>query len=295
MFDFTLKKINYMFYGGYVNTYILASKHTVILIDSAVGSAKQMLCEEIEKAKIGNRKFLLLNTHMHWDHASLNGYLKKQYGATICGAKETFTLCDRDKQFHELYGGYEQLHPGFGSIYDLYMDEFQYPAPVDKILLDGDRIQDGDLSLRIIRTPGHSNDSLSFYEESTGILFAGDAIQGNGFDGNAPFYCSANDYVHTIDCINQIRPEMILCGHGMFESAASCVKLVEDSYNKIEAFDDAALKVMHLPLEQQAATACTLLREKFGYPDTIHLLTTVNAHLARVRNSVCAEEGAYAN
>jgi glyoxylase-like metal-dependent hydrolase (beta-lactamase superfamily II) len=46
---------------------------------------------------------------------------------------------------------------------------------VDGLLRDGDRVEMGDESFEVIHAPGHSSDSICLYNESQGVLFAGDS------------------------------------------------------------------------------------------------------------------------
>jgi glyoxylase-like metal-dependent hydrolase (beta-lactamase superfamily II) len=45
---------------------------------------------------------------------------------------------------------------------------------LDGLLRDGDVIKMGDESFEVIHTPGHSSDSVCFYNQAQGVLFAGD-------------------------------------------------------------------------------------------------------------------------
>jgi glyoxylase-like metal-dependent hydrolase (beta-lactamase superfamily II) len=45
---------------------------------------------------------------------------------------------------------------------------------VDGLLHDGDTVQMGDEYFDVIHTPGHSSDSVCFYNRAAGVLFAGD-------------------------------------------------------------------------------------------------------------------------
>ena len=48
---------------------------------------------------------------------------------------------------------------------------------LDRVLSDGDSIAiDDDLSVRVIATPGHTRDSLSYYLPEKKILFASEAV-----------------------------------------------------------------------------------------------------------------------
>jgi glyoxylase-like metal-dependent hydrolase (beta-lactamase superfamily II) len=49
------------------------------------------------------------------------------------------------------------------------------PDGVDGLLRDGDTIRMGDAMFEVIHAPGHSSDSICLYNESQGVLFAGDS------------------------------------------------------------------------------------------------------------------------
>ena len=46
---------------------------------------------------------------------------------------------------------------------------------VDGLLRDGDKIKMGDAVFEVVHTPGHSSDSICLYNETEGVLFAGDS------------------------------------------------------------------------------------------------------------------------
>ena len=48
-------------------------------------------------------------------------------------------------------------------------------AGVDGRLEDGDQVRMGDAIFDVIHTPGHSSDSICLYNETEGVLFAGDS------------------------------------------------------------------------------------------------------------------------
>lgn len=50
------------------------------------------------------------------------------------------------------------------------------PAQVTQVLNDGDRIDYGDVSLRVLHMPGHSPGSLSLLDERSGYLYSGDTL-----------------------------------------------------------------------------------------------------------------------
>lgn len=276
MSGFKLQTINFDFYGGDVNAFVLETEHFVFLIDDAVKSAKAAIRKALKETALDRKKLMVLNTHAHWDHSSLNGWLKEQYGATILGHPKAVELCDKERQYEVVYRRYADFCPAESSVY---WDEFAYPAPPDSFLRGGECFEDDGFRLKVIHTPGHSADSLSFFEETTGLLFVGDAVQGNGFDGNAPYYCDAESYITSLEKLLPLMPQSIFCGHGMVRGEAESDAFLKLSVEKFGMVDQAvrtALKTAELP-ELGAELA-----KRFGYPETMHIYTTVKAHAERL-------------
>ena len=280
MSGFKLQIINHDLYGTYANVFVLETEHFVFLIDNAVNNAKDAVCNALKATDLDHKKLIALNTHAHWDHTSLNGYLKEQFGATILGHPKAMELCDREKQYELVYGRYSGFFPGKGTAY---WEEFEYPAAPDGFLCGGECFEDDGFKLNVIATPGHSDDSLSFFEENTGLLFVGDAVQGNGFDGNAPYYCNAGDYITSLKKLLLLKPQSVFCGHGMVQGETESdayLKLSIETFETIDAAVCAAVKAA-APDAQLFPALATDLAKQLGYPDTMHIHSTVDAHAAR--------------
>jgi glyoxylase-like metal-dependent hydrolase (beta-lactamase superfamily II) len=99
----------------------------------------------------------ILETHAHADHLTAAHYLKKQLGAAvvigagICKVQETFA-----RVFH--------LGQGFP------VDGSQF----DRLVADGDTLALGDLTIRVLATPGHTGDSVSYLIGDA--VFVGDTL-----------------------------------------------------------------------------------------------------------------------
>ena len=60
------------------------------------------------------------------------------------------------------------------------------PAPEPDLLHDGDEIDLGGRTLRVLHTPGHTPDSVCFLDERDGLLLAGDTINTGPIYAQAP-------------------------------------------------------------------------------------------------------------
>lgn len=85
-------------------------------------------------------------------------------------------------------------------------------------LSDGDVVAVGDLEVRVIGTPGHTGDSLSFLVPADGAVLTGDTVLGRGTtvvahpDGQLGAYLDSLDRLHALAEAHEIRS--IWPGHG---------------------------------------------------------------------------------
>lgn len=86
----------------------------------------------------------ILETHAHADHLSSAQYLKQHLGGTVAIGKGITNVQKTFKQVLNL--------PGFAT------DGSQF----DQLLVGGDRLPLGDLAIKVLATPGHTNDSMTY-------------------------------------------------------------------------------------------------------------------------------------
>jgi len=96
---------------------------------------------EAELAKLGWSLDLIMNTHWHPDHAGGNAALKAATGAEIVGPSEVTRI-----------------------------------APLDRPVTEGDVVQLGATSFRVIDTSGHTAGHISYYDANDGVAFVGDTL-----------------------------------------------------------------------------------------------------------------------
>jgi glyoxylase-like metal-dependent hydrolase (beta-lactamase superfamily II) len=108
------------------------------------------------KSKGLNKIKYIINTHSHVDHIMGNAEMVKQTGAKII--------------IHEEDAKYLTRTPS-----DLLMMFSATPSPPADILVkEGDLIQVGKVSLKVIHTPGHSPGGMSLHMD--GMVFTGDSL-----------------------------------------------------------------------------------------------------------------------
>ena len=85
-------------------------------------------------------------------------------------------------------------------------------------LADGDVVAVDDLEIRVVGTPGHTSDSLSFVVPAEGAVLTGDTVLGRGTtvvahpDGELGAYLTSLDRLHRLAEAHEVR--VIWPGHG---------------------------------------------------------------------------------
>jgi glyoxylase-like metal-dependent hydrolase (beta-lactamase superfamily II) len=124
-----------------------------VIIDPGGDEDKILALCEREKAKV---KYIV-NTHGHPDHVCGNGPIKQATGAEI-------VMHGDDADFF----GKAEVEQYFSSL------GLKASPPVDKQVKDGDRIDFGRESLKVIHTPGHTPGGICLYNAPD--LFTGDTL-----------------------------------------------------------------------------------------------------------------------
>lgn len=189
------------------NCFIVGCEKTkeAVVIDPGDEPNKILLVLAKHKLKV---KYII-NTHGHVDHVGGNKKLKEVTGA--------------DLLIHSLDAPMLGNISSIGAAWGLNVEN---SPPPDRMLKDGDEIKFGDITLKVIHTPGHSPGGISLYTD--GCVFVGDTLF-SGSIGRTDF--PGGDYDTLISSIrnklfvlgDNVR---VLSGHGPETSIA-----VEKKYN----------------------------------------------------------------
>ncbi len=137
------------------NCYIIGCEDTkeAAVIDPG-GEADRILAT-IEE--MGLELKYIINTHGHFDHTADNKKMKDATGADIIiHTLDAFML--------------PELSTG-AMMFGLNVED---SPPADRTVEDNDEIKVGNITLKVIHTPGHSPGGISLYAD--GVVFAGDTL-----------------------------------------------------------------------------------------------------------------------
>jgi len=137
------------------NCYILGCEQTkqAVVIDPG-GDVDKIL---LALAKDHLRCVHIINTHGHFDHTAENKRLKEVTGAQLIIHRDDAPLIANQASSGEMWGIRVDNSP-----------------PPDRYVKEGDLITFGDISLKVLHTPGHSEGGISLTTDK--MVFVGDTL-----------------------------------------------------------------------------------------------------------------------
>ncbi len=142
------------------NVHLLAdpASREAIAIDTAIPSLR-WIADALAEREWTLR--LIVSTHGHWDHTGDNAAVAEHTGARIA-----VHPLDRERL--------TAPEPLFAP--------FPIPPSVPAVdLAEGGEIRFGDLQLRVLHTPGHTEGSVCLYDADGGYLYSGDTLFAGGW------------------------------------------------------------------------------------------------------------------
>ena len=137
------------------NCYILTDKNTRATAIIDPGCAPEQILNTLKNIDADVK--MIINTHGHWDHIGANKAIQAATGAPIYIHRiDEPLLSDGELNLCKLFRG-----DGDGG-------------KAARLLEDGDVIELGDLRLKVILTPGHTQGGICLQCED--LLFAGDTL-----------------------------------------------------------------------------------------------------------------------
>lgn len=232
---------------------IIYGKTSFIVVDPGTSDRDQqeiLRQHIIRRTKQGHRFLGIGLTHHHGDHVKSAPFLKEHFNVKI------------------------MAHPQAAP---------RLKFPVDHLIADQEIIlQEKDLLLTAIYTPGHAEDHVVFFDSINHVLIAGDMITDRGTVLIPPPSGSLFAYLKSLDSLTKLQLKTIIPAHGQAiteKAQAFLIQAIRHRYQRIVAVLDILKKNPELTLD---ATDITLAI--YGHLTTKDLLTF--AQLS-VESSLC--------
>lgn len=176
----------------HVPLYVLKSEKPVIF-EGGVSLLGELYRRELVALLGRVQPWMILLTHVHFDHCGAVSHLKKAFpGMKVAASPESAAILKRPNAVRLIRALSENAWESVMGIDEalLLQDAFE-PFDVDRVVREGDRIEiHGGLTVRVLSTPGHTRDFLSYYIPEKKILVASEA-------GG----CAVNKGYISVDCL----------------------------------------------------------------------------------------------
>lgn len=177
-----------------------------LLVDSGMG----MRPLKAEVASLTERPVICVSSHCHFDHVGgaheFDCRLGHQSEADVHASPDIADTVTspfiRAETFRAL------PHAGF------HHSEFRVtPAPLTGYLDEGDVVDLGNRTFKVLHLPGHSPGSIALWEESTGIFFTGDVVYDGGLLDNL-YHSDKSLYRESLQRLHDWPVKVVHGGHG---------------------------------------------------------------------------------
>jgi glyoxylase-like metal-dependent hydrolase (beta-lactamase superfamily II) len=263
---------------GAAYLYLVCGERTALIDTGAADSPGSALAPTL--AVLG-RSFgdirLILNTHAHLDHAGGNAETSRRSGAPVhLHALELPLARSTEAQIESHIGPLRALDFPPDAIQER-ADHLRRmageTADAAAVLGDGDRLElGGGVVLTAVHCPGHSPGHLAYLWEAEGLLFCGDAVQGQGaWAGGYPSYLDAASYRRSLQRLAALESRLLCLGHAYHggalintptREAGEARALLETSMAVADTIHRTVAAVMRrLPIASKREVACAALAD----------------------------------
>lgn len=190
-----------------VDSYAVITERFVVLIDTLISPdmAGQVMAYLGAQA-LRDRTLLVVNTHGDWDHCWGNALfdgLGSRFPAPIIGHRNTRRFFD-SQAAESLLAQSREASPGWYEDVEIRLPTLELKHEM--------AIHGGDVTVRLIPTPGHTADHLSVWIPELTLLIAGDAAE-----MPIPFLderSSVSGLRQSLRLMRDLEPTMVLYSHG---------------------------------------------------------------------------------
>lgn len=177
------------------NCYALVDGGDCLVVDA--GAAGRELAHELADVNVMG----IVATHGHHDHVCGVAALQRETGAPFAISRADAGRCQRALELSS--HGFASTWPGLENA----------PKP-DRELSEGDTVEVGSLTLRVIDAPGHTEGGIVLLGD--GVAFVGDTLFAGSCGRTDLLGGDHETLMRTLDKLKRVIPPetVLLCGHG---------------------------------------------------------------------------------
>jgi len=182
-----VKNVNGISYDS--NAYLIDAKRKT-LVDAGMNASRVL-------DNITGGLDLIILTHSHYDHIGAVPEIVKATGAKVAMHEKDLPLLRNEKE-------------GSAKMFDAPQPEFT----VDIVLGDGETIDLGNSTLKVLHTPGHTPGSICLYDSGTKEMFTGDTVFEGGSFGRTDIGGDSEAMVRSLEMLTTMDVSALYPGHG---------------------------------------------------------------------------------
>jgi glyoxylase-like metal-dependent hydrolase (beta-lactamase superfamily II) len=196
------------------HVYLLDGGEELALVDVGAGMGAEAIIDKVRRQQLDPARIRhLILTHAHGDHAGGAARMRR-----LLEAPAVYLSRERAQAIRT--GDEHVVSIDVAKRVGIYPESYTLePCEVDVELAEGDTIAVGDLTLRVLETPGHADGHISLLLEHSGrrSLFAGDAIfHGGKILLQAIHDCRLDAQIATLRKLRDLRIDALFPGHLAF-------------------------------------------------------------------------------
>ncbi len=192
-----------------------------VLFEAGFACMGRHYVEAIKPVVKEKRPEILFLTHVHWDHCGGTSYIRESFpGIKIAASERAASIIKRPNAQNLIKTLSKDVMSFINRYYGIslteMLDESFKPFNVDMVLEDGQTIGvDEGLSVRVIATPGHTRDHLSYYIPERKILIATESsgVQDRVGTIVPEFLVDYDMYVASLKRLMEFPAEVLCQGH----------------------------------------------------------------------------------
>lgn len=200
-----------------VSSHFLIFGEVIALVDASIAAMEPIIADVLETQLGGESLNSVLLTHAHFDHVGGLPALRIRYpGLQAFGSPLTAELLGKDDFVRDLFQKNVECSAAFQNPMPMEFAQWRAGLKIDHIVRDGDNIAlGGDVEVKVIGTPGHSEDSLSFLVRPDAALTGSETL--GGYRGRAKYTCSFtqsfSQFLESLDRVSNLEVRVVGLPH----------------------------------------------------------------------------------
>lgn len=267
-----------------------------MLFEAGFYSMGPLYVRDIRKVVAGRNPGFLFLTHVHYDHCGAAAYFKRMFpGIRICASKRASEILSRPNAIDlmtSLSSNFTRLAETSPEIDgNTILHSVFEPFDVD-VIFEEEKIfpVDSSISIRVLFTPGHTRDMLSYYIPERKILIATESAGCRSQTGQivSEFLVDFDAYITSLKRLAALDSDIFCQGHHFVYTGSDVKDFFDSSLEAAFTFRRRVLELLEMEKDSVEKVVERIKQEEYDtnpgpkQPEKAYLLNlkTRVAHLA---------------